>query len=107
MSHEYRVAIAIPLSGTDRVQSALKAKIGPLIDDLEQKIVALGMEATITDTTVRLKVKGEPDAKPDAKPDAQLAHDALKDRTPAPLVPPSGLTGAEGAHHAKAQRAAE
>lgn len=59
MSHEYRVTIAVPMSGTDRVQSALKAKIGPLIDELERAIALLGVEPVVVDTTVRLKMKGE------------------------------------------------
>ena len=53
-SHEYRVTLTVPLSGSDREQSANKAKIHPLIDDLEEKIKALGLDVLIEDSTVKL-----------------------------------------------------
>lgn len=56
-SHEYRIAVTIPLSGSDRVQSAAKAKISPLIDEFEAQVKALGLQVTVEDTTVKLKVK--------------------------------------------------
>ena len=35
-SHEYRLSLTIPLSGSDREQSAKKAQNHPLIDTLEE-----------------------------------------------------------------------
>ena len=53
-THEYRLAITVPLSGSDREQSAHKAAIHPLIDALEEGIKALGLSVTIEDGTVKL-----------------------------------------------------
>lgn len=54
MSHEYRVTIAVPLSGTDRAQSAIKAKIGPLLDKFEADLKAMDLAPVVADSTVRL-----------------------------------------------------
>lgn len=53
-THEYRISIVVPLSGSDREQSKAKAQIAPLLDKLEEDIRALGLTVAVEDNTVKL-----------------------------------------------------